>query len=183
MMYLIITDIFGCCEATDLLTTRLERLGHQVEICDPYQGNYRNIKDADEAYCAFTESIGHEAFYQMSLACVRALRPDIVLGFSAGASVAWRISALSGLSLKQVICFYPSQIRHFSDLVPRVPCRLILPNFETSFDVEAMANRLKKHSQLEIIKSAYGHGFMNPKSTQYDKDAEALGFTYIDTGE
>ncbi|OUR75745.1 hypothetical protein A9Q77_03885 [Marinomonas sp. 42_23_T18] len=180
MIYLIITDIFGLCEATDRLTEQLECLGHQVEVCDPYQGDYRNMLNADEAYHAFVSCLGHEAFYQKSFAYVKALKPDVVLGFSAGASAAWRLSAQDGLSLSQVICFYPSQIRHFSELVPSIPCRLILPNFETSFDVEAMANRLTKHSQLEVIKSEYGHGFMNPKSEHYDEQAQVSGFAYID---
>jgi dienelactone hydrolase len=180
MMYLMVTDIFGQCEASDLLTNRLEGLGHNVTVCDPYQGDYRHFINEGEAYHAFMDSMGHEAFYQMSVSWVTALKPDIIIGFSAGASVAWRLSAQDNLSIKQVICFYPSQIRHYSELEPKYACRLILPNHESHFDVTMMANTLSSTANLEIIMSDYGHGFMNPKSAQYDKKAETIGFTYID---
>lgn len=180
MHYLIMTDIFGLCAATDKLSRRLNELGHHVTICDPYQGNYCALMDEVEAYQHFIRCSGHEAFYQTSLACVKKLKPEVIVGFSAGASAAWRLCSQDALSLTQVVCFYPSQIRHFSGLAPRYPCRLILPNDESSFDVTVMANTLSKKPQLDIIMSDYWHGFMNPKSTQYNKKAEMLGFTYMD---
>lgn len=179
MTFLIITDIFGLCSATDKLQDHLKSQGAKVIILDPYQGQCLDFIDAGAAYLAFIKDMGHEAFYQAGLDLVKKTSPTCVIGFSAGASVAWRLVANHTFKFDQVVCFYPSQIRHHSQLQPSSPCRLILPSFEASFDVKQMADKLSHYSHLEVIKSNYGHGFMNPKSAEYRLKAETEGYQML----
>lgn len=173
MKYLILTDIFGLTPWTDSLKTKLEALGHQAQVLDPYKGKYLNLEDETAAYAAFCESSSHDDYYQSALTFAKAYMPDILIGFSAGASAAWQIASNKGLMLNKIYCFYPSQIRYYHDLSPKYACRLILPNFEGSFDVIAMGEYLQGRANLEVEMSPYGHGFMNPLSAHYNETAEA----------
>ena len=179
MKYLILTDIFGLSVWTDALKLTLEDAGHHVMMFDPYQGKYLALQDESSAYDTFCQHSNHDNYYLDALGEVKRFAPDHLVGFSAGASAAWRIANINGLSLKQVRCFYPSQIRYFHDLGPKYPCQLILPNFESSFDVAAMGEYLEGRSHLEVVMSEYGHGFMNPLSAQHDKKADIDGLTLL----
>ncbi|EAQ64413.1 hypothetical protein MED121_04818 [Marinomonas sp. MED121] len=179
MKYLILTDIFGLSVWTDALKLTLEDAGHHVMMFDPYKGKYLELQDESSAYDAFCQHSTHDNYYLDALGEVKRFAPDTLIGFSAGASAAWRIANVKGLSLSQIHCFYPSQIRYFHDLSPKYSCQLILPSFESSFDVAAMGEYLKGRAKLEIVMSEYGHGFMNPLSAGYEKQAETYWLAYL----
>lgn len=179
MKYLILTDIFGLSVWTNALKAKLEAAGHLVIVFDPYQGEYEERLNENAAYDAFCQRSSHDTYYLDALDLVKHFEPDTLIGFSAGASAAWRIANVKGLSLSQIHCFYPSQIRYYHDLSPKYPCNLILPNFESSFDVAAMGEYLKGRTKLEIVMSEYGHGFMNPLSAGYEKQAETYWLAYL----
>lgn len=179
MKYLILTDIFGLTPWVDSLKTKLEALGHNVLVLDPYQGEYLNLTDETAAYAAFCEASSHDGYYQSALILAKTHLPDTLIGFSAGASAAWRIASNKGLNFKSIHCYYPSQIRYYHDLSPKYPCQLILPNYEGSFDVAAMGEYLQGRTHLEIEMSQYGHGFMNPLSAHYNEKAKALALKLL----
>ena len=177
---MVISDIFGVCSATDKLIERMIAQGREVMLLDPYKGKRRHFLNEQQAYQAFTQERGHLGYYQFGLAEVKKYQPDIIIGFSAGANVVWRLAAEEGVSFQQALCFYPTQIRHFSELVPTSPLQLIFPNYEASFDVEAMAASLADTPNVSINMMPFGHGFMNPLSQHYQEEAEVLGMQYLD---
>lgn len=180
MQIVIMTDIFGLCHATDKLKAQLIQSGAKVTTLDPYAGVYRDFKDEQHAYQTFSQEMGHDDYYQAGVALIEALKPNVIIGFSAGANVAWRLAAAQTVNINQIMCFYPSQIRHYSELVPHSTCHLILPNYEASFDVMKMAAKLDNRENLTVRLAPFGHGFMNPKSTQYQIQGEAFGLHYIE---
>ncbi len=96
----------------------------------------------------------------------------MLIGFSIGASIVWRLSEKAmDNSISRAICFYGSQIRNFTQIDPRFEIELILPKSETHFDVLELKEMLLQKKNLKIVHSDYFHGFMNIHSDNYNKEA------------
>lgn len=96
---------------------------------------------------------------------------DVILGFSAGGTVAWRLSSLYLPNLKKIICFYPSLIRDYLQLKPKVNTNIVFAKYEDSFDTKQISNILLDKQNVEVEISSYNHGFMNKKSKNYNNIA------------
>ncbi len=168
---LLATDIFGYTNAIEALKHHFKFLRESVLILDPYDAKQMNFQNENEAYETFMQTCGLENYAKLCQKTLDALCDEevILIGFSMGASALWRV--LDGRkegTIKHFYGFYASQIRHFVDVNPRVPCTLIFPNCEPHFDVEALMSKLATKESLTCIKTVYLHGFMNPLSVNYD---------------
>lgn len=173
---LLATDIFGKTNAVEAFSERLSAVGEKVHIFDPYDAKPMHFQNENEAYEVFMQTCGLESYAEMCQKTLDALCDEevILIGFSMGASALWK--ALDGReegNIKHFYGFYASQIRHFLDANPRVPCTLVFPNCEPHFNVEALISKLATKEMLTCIKTPYSHGFMNPLSVNYD----AKGYT------
>ncbi|WP_368650115.1 dienelactone hydrolase family protein [Bacillus inaquosorum] len=96
-------------------------------------------------------------------------RHIFVIGFSAGATIAWKCSSMPEVS--GAVCYYGSRIRDSLDHVPVCPVLLFFPSYEPSFDVTLLIKKLqeKQHSDLEIYQFDALHSFANPDSVYFDR--------------
>ena len=92
MIILLATDIFGITDAVESLSKRLNVVCESVQILDPYGAKRMNFQDEDQAYEAFNQLCGLEAYATLCAKALEArLDEDLVMiGFSMGASAIWK---------------------------------------------------------------------------------------------
>lgn len=88
-----------------------------------------------------------------------------IIGFSAGATIAWRCCENSLCS--GIVACYGSRIRDYTNLNPACPSLLLFAK-EDSFDVHAVAGQLRDKQDLSIIEVDARHGFLDRYSKYYD---------------
>lgn len=88
-----------------------------------------------------------------------------IVGYSAGATIAWRCCENSRCS--GIIACYGSRIRDYTDLNPTCPTLLLFAN-EDSFDMCMLVRRLHGKQHLTIIEFDAAHGFMDPYSKYFN---------------
>lgn len=173
---LIATDIFGKTNAVETLSERLSAVCERVHMLDPYDAKPMHFQGENEAYEVFNRLCGLENYAQICRKALDALSNEevILIGFSMGSSALWKVldGRHQGGKIKHFYGFYASQIRHFLDVNPLVPCTLVFPYSEPHFDVAELMSKLAIKEGLTCIKTAYLHGFMNPLSVNYN----AMGY-------
>jgi dienelactone hydrolase len=174
MHVIIVTDIFG-------LTLAIQKLAHTfnqhkniiVTIVDPYKGVKKSFIDEREAYQTFIVETGHQQYTDEVKKVKNLIDDDIfVLGFSAGASAAWKSAEHNLNALTHVIGFYPSQIRNQLNVIPCCPVTMIFPKTEPHFDINQTIKALSKIDNISCFKTRYQHGFINPLSINHSAEAE-----------
>ncbi|WP_072680303.1 dienelactone hydrolase family protein [Arcobacter sp. LA11] len=161
MRILILADIFGIESIPTELITK------DTFILEPYKIN-KSVTNETLLYNAFIEKSGHDNYFQIAYKKTIELKPDIVIGFSIGGSIAWRLSNFKISS--KIICFYPSQIRNHLDIVPKVKTTIVFPKKELHFDLNRVKEKLTSKKNVNLQNSTELHGFMNKKSINYNKD-------------
>ena len=168
-----VADIFG--KNQNLQTLINDCLIDDVYIIDPYQGQEISFDGESLAYQAFIEQGGLESYtLQLKKYLAQQIQPVKLIGFSAGASAIWQLlSESSGVSNKIIdaICFYPGQIRYFTDIVPAVNTHVVFPGFESHFELEPIIDVLRNKQNLSLINTDLEHGFMNKKKSIFNQDA------------
>ncbi|MHA6487747.1 dienelactone hydrolase family protein [Bacillus cabrialesii] len=134
-------------------------------------GEVYTLQEEKTAYDQFTK---HERLKTgetiiQSLIRQNAGRRIFVVGFSAGATIAWKCSSMPEVS--GAVCYYGSRIRDSLHHMPVCPVLLFFPSFEPSFDVTLLIKKLreKQHPDLEIYQFKALHGFANPDSDTFDR--------------
>lgn len=178
---LLVADIFGQTEALDALAADLAPNATSVRIVAPYGGSAPHFSSSDDAYAAFLEHCGHDAY----LARVRSALQDteeplLLVGFSAGASAAWRaVNQDTSGKICRFVGFYPTRIRHHLDITLHVPTMLIFPSMEAFFSVDDLIAELTFFSLVSCLRTEYAHGFMNPASSGFDPAAHTTFSAYL----
>lgn len=169
MSIIIVSDVFG-------LTSELTQLAEEINtdlIVDPYSGKYMCFREEQEAYSNFISHVGFEN-YLLTLKKVveKQEKPIVLIGFSAGASIVWRISNENlNDKVKLGVCFYGTQIRNFTEVEPKFPIQLVLPKYEEHFDVDSLADQLSHKKNTQLSKVPFLHGFMNKRSVNFNQSA------------
>jgi dienelactone hydrolase len=172
---IIITDIYGVTDAVNTLREELCAGGVSVIVLDPYGGFIKSFADEQMAYQAFTLECGHQQYVAQVLDTLKGLQgKTVLLGFSAGASAAWKAVDQLESNVRHVIGFYPSQIRNHLDVQPICPVTLVFPSFEQHFDVESCIAQVAKLEQVQCIQTKYLHGFMNPLSVNFNAQGSSF---------
>ncbi len=166
--YLLVSDIFG---KTAHLGLFAQQLCGNVDLFDPYKGELQPAMSEQFQYQRFLTYCGHDNYFEnvhVKLAAIR--QPTTVVAFSAGATAVWRAQAeLRNDQIKNVIGFYPSQIRHHLELEASVPCRFIFPRSEVHFDIAPVIKALKSKANVDCEVTNFAHGFMNPLSDNFNQ--------------
>ena len=167
MTWVVVSDIFG---RTPALETLCRELPDKAEIVDPYGGRFMDFENEADAYACFMATVGMKAYASILTRWLSRYASDVtLLGFSVGASAIWQLSGNPlPASVDRAVCFYGSQIRHSTDIAPRFPIDIILPEHEEHFSVRDLSETLSHKPKVTIHQSAYRHGFMNPHSTNFD---------------
>lgn len=171
MNVIIAADIFGI---TDTLLNLQKQLSKHVEVAvfDPYHGEVQSFSDEEQAYQAFVESGGVDAYFeQLNVIMMFIEQPVVLIGFSAGAAALWRLTDDKlRYQASHFIGFYPGQIRHYLDITPGVDSTLIFPQHEPHFDVSDVMTQLN-HPSIQNRQLRVSHGFMNKLSPGFDANA------------
>ncbi len=180
MVVLIVSDIFGVCESTDKLCTLLLRESHTVHLVDPFHGARLSFNDEQEAHSHFIKYCGHEAYFTVGYQALMKYDPEVVIGFSAGANVVWRMCEFAQANDKNFICFYPTRIHLYLTLEPKASVDVVFPAYETSFDVGNIQKIIDGKNKVTNIATDFCHGFMNNRSSAFQQVAEDFGFELIE---
>lgn len=123
---------------------------------------------SEEAYDFFVNNIGFEVYKEISI-FINKLKEKydnvFVIGFSVGATIAWRCCENSLCS--GIISCYGSRIRDYTGLTPACPTLLLFAK-EDSFDVNALVCRLQNKKHLSIIEFDAEHGFVDSLSQHFN---------------
>ncbi|MDF2654772.1 MAG: putative hydrolase [Bacillota bacterium] len=168
-------EIYGINEHISGVCDHYRNLGYDVycpNLLDwaeafPY---YRQQK----AYEHFKANIGFDIFenYVQLLSTLRPKYRSIVLiGYSVGATIAWRCSA-SGLC-NGMVGYYGSRIRDYSEVEPKCPALLIFAENEPSFDPHDLELTLGQKKNISIVTLSGNHGFCDRYTTNYNASSAA----------
>lgn len=180
MKALLVSDIFGVTTYFKQLKKILEPNVSGILSIDPYQGEEQDFEQEAQAYSAFLQRCGHEEYFIRLLAAVDRVQPDIVIGFSSGASAAWKLANDQQRSCKRIIGFYPSQIVHPAHEPFTSSTTIIFPTHEKIYDVNTAINTLEGVENLQIRSVDGHHGFINPTCSGYDKTLFQQGLRWIE---
>jgi len=174
MYNIFISDIFGKTPALEELVCTIERESDkgQSKIIDPYSGKFMNFTDESEAYSYFMDTIGMNQYCKIVKAKLKSmLTPTRLIGFSVGASALWNMSEnLNSKFITRAVCFYGSQIRNYMNINPNLNIELVLPSFESGFNITEFAKNISKKPTAIIHKTDFLHGFMNSCSKNFNQD-------------
>ncbi|MDT8903725.1 dienelactone hydrolase family protein [Anaeroselena agilis] len=92
-----------------------------------------------------------------------------LVGYSAGATVAWLLSCREGFA--GAVGYYGSRIRDFCDLTPACPVLLFFPACGEAFSVPALAETLAVKDGVEVHILSGMHGFADRRSSRFDASA------------
>ncbi|MGE8001720.1 dienelactone hydrolase family protein [Lysinibacillus sp. NPDC093190] len=88
----------------------------------------------------------------------------LLIGFSVGATLAWRLSTLP---LHGIVCVYGSRIRQYLDVIPSCPTLVILPSHEKSFNVHELKETLDTLPSVHTRQYLGQHSFMDFNHSNY----------------
>ncbi|WP_102798433.1 hypothetical protein [Bowmanella denitrificans] len=98
-----------------------------------------------------------------------------------------QITCVSPYSSKQafdhvqhIIGFYPGQIRNALALNTQISTTLVFPSHESHFDLVPVKSALRKKDKVEVLDSAWLHGFMNPCSEGFHVYGQKMGLEIIE---
>ncbi|MBP1903574.1 dienelactone hydrolase [Paenibacillus turicensis] len=127
-------------------------------------------EESELAYSFFVNQVGF-AVYLDIIQLLKSLKEKyadvFIVGFSVGATVAWRCSENELCS--GVIACYGSRIRDYIHLTPACPTLLLFAK-EDSFDVKSTIKQLQHKEQVDVYDFDAKHGFLDPYNHQYDEE-------------
>ena len=178
---LLIHEIYGVNDHMKFMKEKLSKLEADI-ICPnllskdvPY-----SYEEEGMAYQNFVQNIGIDEGSRQITNMLIQLKQEYeevgVIGFSVGATISWLCSESNLCNF--VIGCYGSRIRDYVNRSPVCPTLLIFPTEEKTFDVDSLINSLEqKRDPLLEIKTFHGfHGFMNPFSQAFNKEAADQAF-------
>ncbi len=129
--------------------------------------------EVDEAYGYFMNHIGFEIYIEINQEIEKLKKryeKVFVIGFSIGATIAWRCSENN--LCDGVICCYGSRIRDYLSVLPKVPVLVAFAKHDT-FQVHPIAQILKEKEKTDVHIMDANHGFYNPYSSHYNQIASS----------
>lgn len=177
---IVLHEIYGLNSFISDVKNSLEQMGFAV-FCPNMLGRKAfAYADSKEAYSFFKENVGFGVSKNVSeLVTELNARYDrvYVLGFSAGATVAWLCG--ENPDCAGIICCYGSRIRDFTEIEPACPNLLIFAE-EDSFSADALTAALENKPHTVIHKISARHGFLDKYGENYDENAAVQAKKYID---
>lgn len=170
---IIIHEIYGLNQHIQGYCELLSSQGFDV-ICPDLLERERpfDYSQEDAAYRHFMENVG----FTGALYKIKGILSDIkdeyqkifILGFSAGATVAWLCSEEE--CVDGIVGYYGSRIRNYAELAPRCPALLFFPLEEPSFNVDELISALESKN-VEVHKYMGEHGFSDPYHSKYHAES------------
>ena len=170
MQIIILPEIFGRTSFITALETQFLDREFAVQTLDPLGGKQPVFDNEQQAYDHFMNECGYDGYLDLLLRTVKETEgPMFLIGFSVGASTAWRIleNVAYASRIKRFVGFYPGQIRHYLSVYPACPATLVFPKTETHFSVQDVMKPVAGKDSVTCYQSDAGHGFLNPSSVNF----------------
>ncbi|PJN87732.1 dienelactone hydrolase family protein [Bacillus sp. mrc49] len=139
-----------------------------------------DYSEEEAAYRHYREQVGftgaHHTIKTILSDMADAYKQTFIIGFSAGATVAWMCSEEE--CVDGIVGFYGSRIRNYSELVPQCPVLLFFAQEERSFDVDELISILKA-KPIDIHTFSGKHGFSDSYSSNYDAESADKAFSIM----
>jgi len=163
----------------------LQLSGHDFDVFAPNMLQTETVFDYDQedlAYNNFFQHIGFEKAFDQVNIFLHQIRNRydkvFVVGFSAGATVAWLCSREPDLC-NAIVGFYGSRIRDYLDIEVKRPVLLFVPAEEKSFDISDFISVVKMKDNV-LVKQLNGlHGFTNPSSPNFNKQSSDQAYQFM----
>lgn len=166
---IILHEIYGVNDFIEGMSDEFIKLGFDVFCPRMYKACF-TYSEADKAYEHFLGVVGFDYSTEVEQ-FLEKLKVDyaqvLIVGFSVGATVAWRCCENS--MCDGIICFYGSRIRDYPELKPACPVLLLFAERD-SFDVVDVISQLAEKANAEIHSFPASHGFVDQHSENYDKE-------------
>jgi Dienelactone hydrolase and related enzymes len=181
-LIIVLHEIYGINEHITKTCRGLADAGYDVVCPDLLDGRppYDYSRE-EEAYRYFLNFAGLEPSAKrvafLARQEEREYRHIFLLGYSAGATIAWLCGGDFGkydgsLVYSGIICYYGSRIRDYTELMPKCPALLLFAEEEKAFDPLQLSSDLgKEKTEVHILKGM--HGFADPYSPNYNKASAA----------
>ncbi|WP_375090188.1 dienelactone hydrolase family protein [Peribacillus sp. RS7] len=176
---IVIHEIYGLNEHMQGFCESLTNQGFDV-ICSNLLDREApfDYSQEDAAYRHFMENVG----FTGALHKIKDILSDVkdeyqkifILGFSAGATVAWLCS--EDECVDGMVGYYGSRIRNYVELTPQCPTLLLFPQEESAFNVDELISALEIKN-IEVHKFNGKHGFSDPYSSKYHVESAQNAFS------
>lgn len=125
------------------------------------------------AYHYFIQNVGFVVAQQQVEELVLRIRNQyrycFIVGYSIGATTAWLCTQNEGVC--GIIGFYGSRIRDYKAIRPKCPVLLFFPETEEGFVVDLLMKDILDNENARVVKANALHGFADPWSSRYCKEA------------
>ncbi|WP_434526295.1 hypothetical protein [Photorhabdus asymbiotica] len=156
MKFIFLTDIHGISEHVKIIA---QHLGSDVSFISPYEKE-NEVPNQDMAYEYFhSVSSIDEYTGKVRDALTYIDFPVILVGFSIGATAAWRLSEDPHLPVQNTICIFGSRIRDYLNVKPIKPASLFFSNDEKYF-----IDKLEPSDKITIELVDYAHSEISKSS-------------------
>lgn len=176
---IILHEIYGINKFIEQVCTEYHQLGYDVFCPDMLSREPFPYEEALAAYSYFIEQAGFHYYKKIEDLIVelkRKYEKVFLLGFSVGATIAWRCS--ENMSCDGIVCCYGSRIREYLSLQPECPILLLFAE-QDSFDVENVMEVLQGKPKAQVHKMRASHGFMDSYSQYFDRMTSSIAKDYI----
>ncbi|MFJ7186545.1 dienelactone hydrolase family protein [Lysinibacillus xylanilyticus] len=165
----ILHEIYGVNDFIKMQAEAYSNANTTVECISLYSDNrIFPYEQEQEAYEYFINEVGFDAPLEKLTKIILEARTHydevLLIGFSVGATLAWRLSTLP---LQGVVCVYGSRIRQYLDVIPSCPTLVILPGHEKSFNVHELKETLNAFPSVLTRQYLGQHGFMDFNNPNY----------------
>jgi len=174
---IILHEIYGVNRFIEETCTEYYLQGFDVFCPNMIQRKNFLYSESAEAYQTFLDNVGFD-FYVEELVLELKLTYEkvLIVGFSVGATIAWRCSQNSFCDA--IICFYGSRIRDFTIIQPLCPVLLLFAE-QDSFDVYRVIKQLAGKTNVNLYILHASHGFMDRYYNHFSWDQAELSKKYI----
>ncbi|MDD4844402.1 MAG: dienelactone hydrolase family protein [Anaerotignum sp.] len=165
---ILLHEIYGLNQFVEKKATELHLQGFDVFCPNMLRRESFPYCKAQEAYQFFIENVGFDSWKEiidLSAQLKLTYEKVYLLGFSVGATIAWRCCESS--SCDGIVCCYGSRIRDYLSLQPSCPTLLLFAE-EDSFDVPHVIKQLSDKPNVAIFQFQASHGFLDEYSYSYD---------------
>jgi len=165
----ILHEIYGVNDFIKMQAEAYSNANTTVECISLYSDNrIFPYEQEQEAYEYFINEVGFDSPLEKLTKIILEARKHydevLLIGFSVGATLAWRLSTLP---LQGVVCVYGSRIRQYLDVIPSCPTLVILPGHEKSFNVHELKETLNAFPSVLTRQYLGQHGFMDFNNPNY----------------
>ena len=176
---ILLHEIYGKNHFIDSQCETYEKQGFHVYCPDFYDKLIFDYEREKDAYTYFYDNVGldaHSSICKLINKLKRQYEKIYVIGYSVGATLAWRCSENPNCS--GVIACYGSRIRDYPDVVPKCPVLLLFAE-KDFFDVPSVVEAIKRIPATTVASFPAEHGFMDSYSRHYDAEQAAAAQAHI----